>query len=466
MNTKDSKSGWSRRKVLAGAAATGLGAGLASWTQAASAGAKPNIIWIMADDLRYADLSFTGQRAFKTPHIDSLAQDGLFLRQSYANSAVCSATRTGLITGRYQHRLRVGLEEPIGLNASLHIPPEHPTLPSQMRKAGYRTALVGKWHLGEGPGIGPLHSGYDRFYGIHTYGTDYFRHTPGSTPGSASPLFEDEKPSGDHGYLTDLLTTRAINELTAAKAAQQPLFLSLHYTAPHWPWEGPEDEALTATLTNMQHPDGGNLDTYRRMVLALDAGVGRVLAQLQKLGMAHNTIVIFTSDNGGERFSDTWPFIGAKTELLEGGIRVPFFMRWPARVKRGSRSEQVNISMDWMPTLLAAAGGAPDPAYPPDGQNLLDVITGAAPVRSRQLYWRYKANAQCALRDGDWKYLKLGKHEQLFNLAYDERERANFAQKEPQRFAAMKQAWADWNATMLPYPADSYSFGNNTVDRY
>ena len=145
---------------------------------------------------------------------------------------------------------------------------------------------------------------------------------------------------------------------------------------------------------------------------------------------------------------------------------MPFFLRWPARIKAGSRSEQVNISMDWTATLLAAAGGAQDPAYPMDGLNLLDIITGKAPLQPRKLYWRFKAAEQAALRDGDWKYLKIGRNEMLSNLAYDERERANFAEKEPARFAAMKQAWADWNATMLAYTPDASSFQNIGADRY
>jgi arylsulfatase A-like enzyme len=145
---------------------------------------------------------------------------------------------------------------------------------------------------------------------------------------------------------------------------------------------------------------------------------------------------------------------------------VPLLVRWPARIARGTRSEQVNISMDWVPTLLAAAQAQPDPAYPSDGMNLLDIITARAPPRPRQLFWRYKAATQSALRDGDWKYLKIGANEQLFNLAADERERANLALKEPQRLAAMQQRWADWNATMLPYPEGSTAYRNVGADRY
>ena len=436
---------------------------------------RPNFVFILADDLGHADLGCYGGRGFDSlrpgtqscsPHLDAMAAQGLRFTDGYANSSVCSPTRFALITGRWQYRLRGGADEPVATrvrgNPELGLPPAHPTLPSLLAAAGYRTALAGKWHLGFPPHFGPLQSGYQEFFGVMSGGVDYFTHRDSA---GVHDLCEGEAPSQREGYLTDLITERAVDFIGRQDAAH-PFLLSVHYTAPHWPWETREDEALARSLEKIIHTDGGSVQTYLRMIHHMDEGIGRILATLAARGLERDTLVVFTSDNGGERFSDTWPFIGAKTELLEGGIRVPFFLRWPARIKAGSRSEQVNISMDWMPTLLAAAGGSPDPGYPPDGQNLLDVITGSAPVRTRQLYWRYKANTQAALRDGDWKYLKLGKHEQLFNLAYDERERANFAQKEPQRFAAMKQAWAAWNASMLPYPADSASFGNNTADRY
>jgi arylsulfatase A-like enzyme len=468
MNKGNRQPLWTRRKVLRHGSAAGLGAALLSPLQAAQARDRPNIVWIMADDLGYADLSFTGQRAFATPAIDRIAREGLFLRQSYSNSAVCSATRTGLITGRYQYRIRVGLEEPIGTgNEQVGLEPEHPTLPSLLRDQGYRTALVGKWHLGLSSRFGPLASGYDSFYGVPFGAADYFRHRESDGIGRGGQLFDGAEPSDDAGYLTDLFSDRAAREIGLARSDARPFFLSLHYTAPHWPWEGPEDEAVAATLgTNLQHRDGGSLETYRRMMLSLDKGVARVLTALDRARAIRNTIVIFTSDNGGERFSDTWPFIGQKGELLEGGIRVPMFVRWPAGIRAGTRSEQVNISMDWVPTLLAAAGARPHPDYPSDGMNLLDVITGRAGVQSRRLYWRYKSATQAAMRDGDWKYLKIRNSEHLFNLGQDERERANLARREPERFAAMKEQWAAWNATMLPYPEGSVAYGNTGADRY
>ena len=421
----------------------------------------------MADDLGFADTGVTGLRGARTPNIDRIAHEGLFMRQSYSNSAVCTATRVGLITGRYQYRLEVGLQEPLAGGDQIGLPPSHPTLPSMLRKAGYRTALVGKWHMGEGAKFGPLLSGYERFYGFIRGAADFFRHQPETlVDGVGSALIEGEQPSRDIGYMTDLLGRRAEREIAEAAKDRAPLFMSLHFNAPHWPWEGPEDKAVAESLKGLMHYDGGNLATYHKMIVSMDAAIGGVLKAIDRAGTKRDTIVIFTSDNGGERFSDVWPFTGQKTELLEGGIRVPLFIRWPARIRAGSRSEQVNISMDWVPTLLAAAGATPDAAYPSDGENLLDVVTGKAPMRSRQLFWRYKAAEQAAHRDGDWKYLKLGKREWLFNLAEDEHERANYATKETARMAAMKQTWAAWNATMLPYPANSTSAVTNTPDKY
>ncbi|PQA87688.1 sulfatase family protein [Hyphococcus luteus] len=462
---------WNRRAVLAGGAAIGA----ASISPAANAkqqgGEKPNILFIMADDLGYADLSCYGRTDFETPAIDALASDGLQLMQTYANSAVCSATRTALITGRYQYRLPFGLQEPGGRN--LGLPPDHPTLPSLLKKSGYKTALIGKWHMGAPPEYGPLKSGYDSFYGIYGGGTDYFRHSPDNTVSEnyaeQTVLIDQDAPALDEGYLTDLLADRAINIIEDSAKSDTPFFVSLHFTSPHWPWIGPNDEQVSETLTDLNHEDGGNIRIFASMVKSMDANIERVLHALKRAGLDQNTIVVFTSDNGGERYSDVWPFVGVKGELLEGGIRVPGIVRWPGHIKKNRRSEQVITSMDWMPTLLAAAGAQQDPGFPSDGENLLDQLTGQAPAVERKLCWRFKANEQSAIRDGDWKYLKIGGFEHLFNLAEDERERADLKDKEPERFAQLKTAYQEWDATMLPYPEDSYSHDvkkGNYSDRY
>ncbi|MTW13558.1 sulfatase-like hydrolase/transferase [Pseudoduganella eburnea] len=447
-----------RRAVVGGLSTLALAPAAVLGAAAAKPAAPPNILFILADDMGWGDLSVYGQTEYRTPHLDKLARQGVRLTQAYSNSAVCSATRFGLITGRYQYRLRGGLEEPISGTGNHGLPPEHPTLPSLLKQAGYSTALFGKWHLGYLPAFGPLKSGYDSFFGNYGGAIDYFTHKPGVGPNVKEDLYEGEVPVSQVGYYTDLLGDRAANYI-GKQDRSKPFFLSLHYTAPHWPWEGPKDEEVSRSISAISHYDGGNLETYGRMVEALDASIGRVLAALERRGLAENTIVIFTSDNGGERFSRTWPFSGQKSELLEGGIRVPGLVRWPARIKPGQVSQQVAISMDWLPTLLAAAGTAPDPAYPPDGANLLPVLLGEQGVQPRSLYWRYKANAQRALRDGDWKYLKIREQEFLFNLALDQRERANLAQREPERLAALRAQWERWDAGMLPISADVRTYG-------
>jgi len=422
---------------------------------------RPNIVFILADDLGYADLGVYGNTDFATPNLDRLAAQGVRFTQAYANSAVCSATRFGLITGRYQYRLRGGLEEPIaGASKTIGLPPQHPTLPSLLKKVGYRTALFGKWHLGYLPVFGPLKSGYDVFFGNYGGAIDYFTHKPGVGPDVPEDLYEGEVPVHKVGYYTDLIAEHATDYI-GKQDEKQPFFLSLHFTAPHWPWEGPGDEAVSRDIGNIFHYDGGNLATYGKMVTALDGAVGRVLDALQKKGLADNTIVIFTSDNGGERFSKTWPFSGQKTELLEGGIRVPAIVRWPHRLGAGKVTEQVAISMDWLPTLLAAAGTAPDPAYPPDGQDLLPVLTGQRAPGERTLFWRYKANAQRAVRSGNWKYLRINGNEFLFDVTVDQRERANLAQRHPDVFARLKGEWEKWNAGMLAITPDVRTHGVN-----
>jgi arylsulfatase A-like enzyme len=235
--------------------------------------------------------------------------------------------------------------------------------------------------------------------------------------------------------------------------------VSLCFSAPHWPWEGPEDEEVARNLTALAHYDGGTLKTYAAMVTAMDRQVGNVLATLERLGLAGNTIVVFTSDNGGERFSDTWPFSGRKSELLEGGLRIPLLVRWPGRVAPGSTSNQVAMTMDWLPTFLAAAGGAPDPAYPPDGISLLPALAGAAP-QPRRVYWRYRYNAQRAVREGDMKWLKIRDNTFLFNVVEDPLERANLKNRHPEIFRRLEAAYTEWEQTMLPENPRANSAGN------
>ncbi|HME24764.1 MAG TPA: sulfatase-like hydrolase/transferase [Acetobacteraceae bacterium] len=416
---------------------------------------KPNIVFIMADDLGYADLSCCGRRDFSTPNIDRIAERGVRFTQAYANSAVCSATRLALITGRYQHRLPLGLEEPLAGKTDVGLPPEHPTLPSLLRQTGYATTLIGKWHLGVLPAFGPLQSGYEHFWGFRTGAIDYYSHRNSR---GEHDLWDGDAANEQTGYLTDLLGDRAVDTIDRHARNERPFLLSLHFSAPHWPWEAPGDQAESERLqgTRLRHYDGGTQLTYARMVQAMDRQIGRVLGALGANGLAGNTIVVFTSDNGGERFSDTWPFTGVKTELLEGGLRVPALVCWPDRIPAGRSSDQVMITMDWLPTLLDAVGTAPDTDYPPDGISLLPVLTGQRAPEPRKLFWRYKTNAQQAARDGDFKYLKIRDNTFLFNVVADPRERANLKQRHQDVFDRLVAEWAAWNAAMLPEIPDSF----------
>jgi len=417
---------------------------------------QPNIVFILADDMGYADIGCYGRPEVSTPNLDRIAARGVRLRHGYANSAVCSATRVALITGRYQYRLPLGLEEPLAGKTHLGLPPEHPTLPSILRDAGYATALVGKWHLGVPPTFGPSLSGYDRFFGIRSGAVDYYTHMNSR---GAHDLWDGDTPVERDGYLTDILGDKAVETVNDFVARGRPFLLSLHFTAPHWPWEVPGDRTEAERLrgSNLRHYDGGTQCIYYRMIEAMDAQIGRVLAAIEATGQTDNTIIIFTSDNGGERFSATWPFTGMKTELLEGGLRVPTLVCWPARIPGGQISDQVAITMDWMPTLLAAAGTAPDPAFPPDGLNLLPLLERPGTVVPRTLFWRYRHNQQRACRDGDYKFLKIRDNTFLFNVVEDPRERANLKDRLPDVYARLLAAWEAWNTTILPEDPESFA---------
>jgi arylsulfatase A-like enzyme len=448
-----------RRSLLRSAAAGIFGWAAGIETSAArSSKHPPNILFILADDLGYADVSCYGRPDLKTPSVDRLAAKGLRFTQAYANSAVCSATRTALITGRYQYRLRIGLEEPLARNPDVGLPPEQPTLPSLLKRVGYSSTLVGKWHLGVLPKFGPLKSGYDHFYGFRGGAVDYFSHR--SSLGNED-LWDDDIAIHQAGYLTDLLGKRTVEVINGYAKTRQPFLISLHFNAPHWPWEAAGDQAESERIRRLGPElydfDGGSQKTYQRMIEEMDRQVGRVLEALDRNGSTENTIVIFTSDNGGERFADTWPFTGRKTELLEGGLRIPTLISWPAQIPQGRTTDQVAISMDWLPTLLSAARARPDTAYPSDGMDLLPILTQHATPAPRKLFWRYKANAQRAARSGDYKYLKILDNTFLFNVVEDPLERANLKEREKDIYARLVREWHAWNASMLPEIKESYT---------
>ena len=427
---------------------------------------RPNFVFILADDLGYADLGSYGGRSKPScsPSLDRLAGEGLRFTQGYANSSVCSPTRFALMTGRWQHRLRGGADEPLRSGAArgnpqLGLPPSHPTLPSLLRDAGYATGLVGKWHLGFPPHFGPLKSGYQEFFGALSGGLDYFTHRDTS---GAHDLFENEAETHVKGYLTDLISEKAISFIK--RKSRQPFFLSVHYNAPHWPWETRDDEAESKRIDKLYHFDGGSLATYLTMIRQMDEGIGRILAALKSAKLDKNTIVVFTSDNGGERFSDTWPLVGKKMDLLEGGIRVPYIVRWPAKVKAGGVTKQTAITMDWVATILDIAKISPHKDYPLDGKSLLSVLQKPNKTFERDLFWKMLFRNQKAMRSGNWKYLSVEGDEFLFDLAKDERERANHGKREPKRLAAMREKYLAWEETLPKHPDACYSVPATKAD--
>jgi arylsulfatase A-like enzyme len=363
------------------------------------------------------------------------------------------------MTARYQYRLRGGADEPISSKSkgsqTLGLPPEHPTLPSLLKKVGYQTALIGKWHLGYPPTFSPIKSGYDEFIGPMSGGVDYFTHC--SNNGSHD-LYLGEEEHHQEGYLTDLLSTRAVDYVNrqAKSKADNPFFLSLHYTAPHWPWESRDDEKVAEfTKENIFHLDGGNIETYRQMIHHMDEGIGWLVEALRKNGQLDNTLIIFTSDNGGERFSDNWPLVGGKMDLTEGGIRVPWIAHWPAVIPSGSVSNQHCLTMDWSATILDLGCAEIPASHPLDGISLRPILNNPSLSIERPMYWRMNHRGQRAMRSGSWKYLRVDGNDYLFNIDSDARERANLGKRDPQRLASMRNDWENWNSTMPPIPEDA-----------
>ena len=393
---------FSRRQFSTGVAAAAAVASLgrtaaaeASSTTPMHQGKKPNVLFIIADDLGYGDLGCFGHPEIATPHLDKLAKQGIKLDRAYSAGSVCSPTRVAWATGRYPGRLDVGTVEPLeGQNvATKGLDPSEPTLPSYLKEAGYRTALFGKWHLGYPPKYSPVQSGFDEYWGILDGGADYFTHSAFGPHSGDYGLFQGTpetnapghvEPVHVEGYLTDLIGDRAVDFLHRQDPEGDPFYLGVHFNAPHWPWEDRNDQAESARINapavwnggnSLFHFDGGSLDTYYEMVRIMDENIGRILQALREKGLADDTLVIFTSDNGGERFSFNWPYVGSKNGLKEGGIRVPGIIRWPGRIKPGGTSDQVLTTMDLTASVLACAGVTP--AKPLDGRDVVGILAGS-----------------------------------------------------------------------------------------
>ncbi len=438
-----------------------VGAGLCAPRLAeAQSASRPNVVLIITDDLGWADLGSYGATDIRTPNLDSLARDGIRLTDFYSNGVTCSPTRAGLISGRYQQRF--GIEAPLpsagapggdrGLRAGGH------SLPQLLKDNGYFTALIGKWHLGYKPEQSPNAHGFDYFFGFKSGFHDYYTHNGGD---GKPDLWENERPIERPGYTTDLITERAVRFIE--ERAGEPFFVDISYNAPHWPYQVPGQPSVAPN--NARHflphdPLAGSRADYAAMVEHVDRGVGEVLEALDRLGLADDTIVIFTNDNGGEWLSSNQPLTGRKWTVWEGGIRVPALVRWPNRIPAGSVSGQAGITMDLTASILAATGTPVPDAAKLEGLNLFPVWEGKAPEIERTLFWRVRAQTrqQAAVRRGDWKLVNDAGHTYVFNVRDDSGERhdlANRRQDIAQALWPLLRAWeqsvdAEAAATAVP----------------
>ena len=441
---------------------------------------RPNILFIVADDLGYGEPGCYGGTDIPTPHLDALAAGGVRFTHGYVTAAFCAASRAALLTGRYQTRF--GFEfNPIGAkNAApgIGLPVGEKTVADHLRATGYATALVGKWHLGGTAEFHPQRRGFDEFFGFlhegHTYvphpwegvttwlrrralpdgGTGrwtspdgrivWTTHMGGNEPDydADNPLLRSSQPVDERANLTDAFTREANDFITRHRT--QPFFLYLAYNAVHSPIQAPE-----AYLAKFAHLPDLHRRLFAAMLAHLDDSVGRVLAHLRATGLAENTLVVFLSDNGGptkELTSRNDPLRGGKGELWEGGIRVPFIVSWPGRITPRTDATPV-ISLDASATALALAGISAPPT-PLDGVNLWPLLSGkstAAPHSA--LYWR--VGERHAVRQGDWKLLRQRGAWQLYDLAHDVGEQTDRATTEPARTQALAALWETWNAAQV-----------------
>lgn len=414
---------------------------LNAWSQ------RPNIIYIMTDDMGYADLSGYGRKNYQTPHLDKLASQGIKFVNAYSAGALCTPTRTAFMTGRYPAKTPVGLIEPLtgeGKDTAFGLTSAYPSVATLLKAAGYRTALIGKWHLGSLPQHSPVKNGFDYFFGIHTGAADYISH---KGDGRKHDLYENDSLVFPTGYLTDLFSEKATTFIK--KKHSKPFFLTLTFNAPHWPWQGTTDGPY-ADSVNFRN--GGSPAVYAAMMKSLDTAVGDIMKTLDDERLSTSTIVIFTNDNGGERYSDNGGLSNAKGTLWEGGIRVPAFVRWTGKIASGQVTQQVAITMDWTRTILSVSGAKADKRFPLDGMDLMPLLTRRKGVTERTLYWRtFQRLKQKAVRAGDWKYLQDEKGEYLFNLAEDEGEKNDLQVQHVKVFQRLKKKYAKWERS-VPAP--------------
>ncbi len=414
---------------------------------AAEPARKPNIILILTDDQGYADVGFNGCRDIPTPHIDRIAREGVRFTNGYVTHPYCAPSRAAIMAGRYQQRF--GFEanpNSLGSGTDDGIAEAEVLLPARLKQAGYATGIVGKWHLGIAPPFHPVKRGFDEFFGFLGGSFPYLR-KPSRFKDFIVRGFE-RVDENSLTYLTDEFSREAVAFIRRHR--EQPFFLYLAYNAPHSPWQ-----ATPKYLDRFPHLTGDR-QVYAAMISAVDDGVGLVLSELQALGIDENTLVFYLSDNGGWRvpgMADNGKLRGHKGETYEGGIRVPFAMRWPGNVPSGVDYSQSVISLDVHATALAAAGVAERFADTTEGVDLMPFVTGRrnnAP--HRRLFWRVMGGWDFAMREGDTKIVKPGLMPavELFDLSQDIGEKHDLAKDDPQLKSRLLDEYLLWDSKNVP----------------
>ena len=397
----------------------------ALWVATAAAAPRPNILLIVADDLGYGDIGcFRGAATWKTvepapasvkpaatPNIDRLASGGLMLTDFHANDSVCSPTRAAIMTGRYQHRS--GMVNVLGQLAQatkkVARPGEQPylglrlsetTVAEVLHEAGYRTACFGKWHLGPLPDLHPMDQGFDHFVGTNGGAEDNFAMRDGK--GASIFCADRELVNAPGKYFTDVLADEASDYM--AEKSDRPFFVYLPLTAPHVPYFGPNDKGLAWDGKDAQGPRQDLHQAYQEIIGAIDGAVGRLEAALQKAGLAENTLVIFTSDNGPVDCGSCTPWRGRKTNLYEGGTRVPAIFNWPGKIEPGRKWPEPAMTMDLLPTFAALAGAKIPPGLKLDGVSLAPLLEGGSSLPPRKLFWeRRRGSANVAVSPANFR---------------------------------------------------------------
>jgi len=420
-----------------------VGAGVPAGAEPQAAATQPNIVLIMADDLGYGDLSCYGSELVNTPNIDALAKNGIRFTDYHSNGAVCSPTRAALMTGRYPQRTGVEGVITAARHREVGLPLEEVTIAEVLRDAGYATAMFGKWHLGyDIKQFGPLRQGFETFEGFVSGNVDYFNKI--DQEGHKDWYIGDELRHVD-GYVTDLINDGAVDWIGEhAKANEdQPFFLYLAHGAPHYPLQGPGDEGFREVGKRIRKMPDDPKPVYKAMIESMDAGIGRVVAELEKRGLRENTLIVFCSDNGqASRYGGSAGELrGSKGTVYEGGHRVPMVWSWPEVVPNDKEHHATMIGMDMLPTFSALAGTSLPEGVEVDGIDML--TTSTFQFSERTLHWVHRDRH--AMRAGEWKLVRNGnKKPELYNLDEDLGEQKNLADEHPERVKQMLEAHEKW----------------------